>query len=429
MSYTVQLMRGGSPSFVFASPTPFLAPKYTHEFDDLEPPTLCMIHRVWTIQGRLKGAEAAVAAAWNALLDSLETVATYPTSAQLLQGAAIVQVISGDSFKIEAYEAAKSDLAWRGELRFTVKITATQKKNTPIAKLTQHESWSYDEAGLLTQRLVGEVVTPSGTSAIAQTDDLGLDLPGPTFGFVTAGPNGVDYEQVDRADTIARFTSTIRQVGLPLPSGVGPSFKVGRSTSTSDGWQTTTTTATARGNGAVAAVAAAAPQGAIAEATYSSDAFEREASARYVQRVPAAATTILRTYSFTFSGGGQPKLFTLKTGGRTPAEHTGAFRPVTVRERIVVQFTGVPTLGVFAYPAPVAGLFYDRSTFEPSTPERTFIGQAPQADRWQLTVNRTYRGTSMSDAVSKASAFALALGGPNDIDLDAESTLIPEGIA
>lgn len=432
MSYTLQLMAGNAATYVFVTPTPFTAPEYVYDYDDQQPPQLVQVHRTWSIEGIFYGvstaptpnSEANVFQAFNNLVTAIEGGTL--TGAQFLHDTTVVLEVSKaagyDSFKIEGLSSPQSELQWRDEVKIRIKLSATKKLSSPIAKLTQHETWNYDEAGLLTQTIDGEVVTPSGTSSVAEAKTLGLQLPSSSFGYVTNGPGGVDVDQVDRGDTVSRFRSQIRQVGQALPSGVGPSFSVATTTESEAGELVTTVTASARGVGALAAVQAQAPSGNFARSSVTYDPVQRAASAIYVQRKPANGNVRLKMQRFESRGGGRPTKWTKRTGGRSPIKHVGAFGPVGIRETIQIELMGAPGVNQFIYPGPVPGLDEDPSQLEFVGPERIVEGKDPSGDKWRLEIHRGYFDTNFEHAFSMIAIYALTPRASTNLTTPTEET-------
>lgn len=276
---------------------PFVVPDHSYEYDLSLPPRLVAIDKLWTLEGVLYGNDAAaLSTAWEALKAKIEDLKNYPDGIELLGDGTVFESISVkggyDDWRIERLVSPKTDLQWRGELRFTLKILGRRRipgLTSPITKFTQTETWAYDEAGLLTRTLAGELEVASG-SATAQARTLGLKVPDNTFGVVTNGPEGVDVERLDPADLKARYTSTIKQSGTPLPDGCAPNFTVDVETSVQNGLQTTSTRVHATGTGALAAVQSHLAPGWVHE-TVSQDANTRSAQGVFIEVNPPPATS------------------------------------------------------------------------------------------------------------------------------------------
>ena len=428
MSFEVRLVRGGQPFFTFGSHTPFLEPEHQYDHNQMEPPRLVSVTKTWTVDGRLYGSsEAEVIALWTALTKALEDPTQYPEGAELLRDGTVVEAISAAlgyrHFRIEHLGAPRIERAWRAELRFVTKISGVRVfpglgANSKVSKLTLNESWAYTEAGLLTKTLSGEleVITGEKASLVART--LGLKLPGQSFGFVTAGPEGVNTEQLDQADLTARFTSIIQEAGAPLPSGVGPSYSRSLHVTRSSGETMTTTTVTATGPGAEAAVRRERPQAVLSESV-TVDAFRRTATAVYVQE-KLDLGRLLRTHRFTTRGGGRPIRFTRRTGGRLPAKHVLPRAEVEVQEEIQVEILGSPGIADFAVPAPPAGLDEDTSelAFAPF-PTRVALGATRAQDRWVMGVRRVYRAESLGEVLDGISRAVVAPGAGSNPEREA----------
>jgi hypothetical protein len=402
MTFTVRFVKAGAEHYAFES-APFVAPDHVYEYDLSIPPHLVAIVKTWTLEGVLYGrGGTAVAAAFDALNAKIEDPRNYPDGIELLKdGVSLesISVASGyDDWRIDRLSSPQTDLQWRGELRFTIKVTARRRipgLTSPVTKFTQTETFTYDEAGLLTRTLAGELEVANG-SAVAQARTLGLKLPGNTFGFVSNGPEGVDVERLDPQDLKARYSSTIKESGTPLPDGCAPNFTLEVETQTRDGVQVTTTRVHAAGTGALAAVQSHLAPGRLHEAV-SQDANARTAQGVFVETKAAQGDQVLKLHRFSVSGGKQPIAFTRRTGGRPPADHLLPFTPVTVIEAIEVVTWGKPATLSIKLPSPVAGLAEDRDAWHLVGPERTAIGKDDSADEWTTHVTRVYRAPSLTN--------------------------------
>ncbi|HZV02575.1 MAG TPA: hypothetical protein VFF73_38065 [Planctomycetota bacterium] len=402
MTFQVRFVKANAPLYAFDT-APFVVPDHTYEYDLSLPPRLIAIDKLWTLEGVLYGnGAAAVSAAWDALKAKIEDPKNYPDGIELVRDGTVFESISVaggyDDWRIQRLASPKTDLQWRGELRFTLKILGRRRipgLTSPITKFTQTETWAYDEAGLLTRTLAGELEVASG-SATAQARTFGLKVPDNTFGVVTNGPEGVDVERLDPADLKARYTSTIKQSGTPLPDGCAPNFTVDVETSVQNGLQTTTTRVHATGTGALAAVQSHLAPGRVHE-TVSQDANTRSAQGVFVEVRPASGNQLLRLQRFSVSGGNRPIAFTRRTGGRPPADHTLAYTAVTVIETIELVTWGKPATASIMLPSPVTGLPEDRDAWHLVGPERTLIGKDATSDEWTTHVTRVYRAASLAN--------------------------------
>jgi hypothetical protein len=429
VSFDVRLTRGGQPFFTFGSHTPFLEPEHRYDHNETEPPRLVSVTKTWTVDGRLYGAsEAEVLAAWTALTKALEDPAQYPEAAELRRDGVVVEAISPATgyrrFRIEHLSAPRIERAWRTELRFVAKISGVRvfpafgSTNSPVSKLTLSESWAYAETGLLTRTLTGEleVVTGAKASAVART--LGLKIPGPNFGFVTRGPEGVDVERLDEADLKARFTSIVQEAGAPLPTGVAPSYARTLHVTRSNGETLSTVTANASGPGAEAAVRAEKPAGTLTESV-TVDPFRRTATAVYVTS-KLEGGRLLRSHRFSTRGGGRPIRYTRRTGGRLPAKHVLQRAEVEIQEEISIEVTGTPGMQDFTLPAPLAGVDEDTSelSFSPF-PTRVVLGATRAADKWVMGVRRVYRAHSLGDTLDDMGRSVIAPGAGSNPEREA----------
>lgn len=368
--------------------------------------------KTWNLEGTLYGNPPT--AAWDALKAKIEDPKSYPDGIELLRDGNVIESISAkggyDDWRIERLTSPKTDLQWRGELRFTLKVVGRRRLATTnkISKLTQTETWSYDEAGLLTRTLAGDVEVTDG-SAVAQARTLGLKIPGNTFGFVTNGPEGVDVERLDLADLKARYTSTIRESGAQLPDAVAPNFTLEVESQIRDGLQITTTRVHATGTGALAAVQKELAPGRLHEAI-SQDAHTRTAQGVFVESKPATGDELLRLHRFNVSGGNRGIAFTRRTGARKPADHTLSFSPVDVVETIEVLTWGKPATLKIKLPSPVSGLVEDRDAWRLTGPERVTIGKDDTADEWATHVTRVYRAADLTNVFTPVLQSVIAPG-------------------
>jgi hypothetical protein len=414
--FQVRFVRAKAEHYVFET-APFVVPDHTFEYDLSVPPRLVAIVKTWTLEGLLHGGSAK----WDTLKARIEDPQSYPDGIELLRDGNVFESISVgggyNDWRIDRLTSPKTDMQWRGELRFTLKVVGRRRipgLNSPITKFTQTEHWSYDEAGLLTRTLAGELEVAEG-SATAQARTFGLKLPGTTFGFVTNGPEGVDVERLDPADLKARYTSSIRESGAALPDGCAPNFTLDVETAVRDGVQVTTTRVHAVGTGALAAVQAHLGPGRLHEAV-SHDAHTRAAQGVSVEAKPAIGDQLLRLHRFSVSGGNRPIAFTRRTGGRAPVDHTLAFTPVTVIETIEVVTWGKPATTTIKLPSPVAGLTEDRDAWHLVGPERTVIGRDETADEWATHVTRVYRAASLTNVFTPVLQSVIAPGAGTSLE-------------
>jgi hypothetical protein len=420
MTFSVRFVKKGAAHYPFAA-APFVAPEHTYEYDLSLPPRLVAIVKTWTLQGILYGAgDAALGAAWDGLKSKIEDPTSYPDGIELLRDAIVFESISAagwyDDWRIERLSSPRTALQWRGELRFTLRVVGRRRLPTAgkVSKLTASETWAYDEAGLLTRTLTGDLeVTDGSATALART--LGLKVPGNTFAFVTAGPEGVDVVRLSPSDLKARFTSTIKESGAALPDQVGPSFVLETETTIRDGVATKTTHVTAAGPGAVAAIQAQVAAGRLHEAT-GSDPHRKTAHGTFVETKPETGTQVLKLHRFSVSGGNQPIAFTRRTGGRRPVSHALSYTPVDVVELIEVLTWGPPATASIKLPSPVAGLVEDRDAWRLVGPERTAIGKDETADTWTTRVTRLYRAAQLDPVFTPLFQSVLVPGAGTTLD-------------
>jgi hypothetical protein len=417
VSYTVRLKKTGfaPPSdvfYTFATHTPFTSLTRKYDFDDSQPPRLVSTVSTWTLDGIILGTESTLATDYAALKAKLENPNTYPDGLELVKDpSTVVETLSGYAeFKVELLELPQSDRQWRTEIRFRVKVSGKQRyaqagtlpPNLADYKVTH--SWSYDETGLATETLQGEIEVSSG-SAVATARLLGLTLSG-TSRFVTNGPEGVDVEQLDRADRKARFTSTMRELGLSAPASVGPSFSVTRQTTVqANGEELTTTSVSAAGAGAESAVKSYRPASVFTESV-SVDNFQRRSSGTFVTK----KIITQKTHRFTVTGGGRGFRWTRRTNGRKPARHTASFGEVTIREDFRVETLGDPSPEKFKIPVALTdvpsnggdagSIALDTSGFELQGPEVLEFGKDRASTKWAITLHRRYQCASFAEAAA-----------------------------
>jgi hypothetical protein len=422
VSFEVRLVRKGAPPYVFET-TPFLSPEHGYEYDLSLPPRLVSVTKTWALEGVLYANMGKdLDAAWDALKAAIEDPKTYPEGIELVRGGVVCESISVaggyEDWRIQRLALQKTDLAFRGELRFTMRVSGRRRVGSDQTKVTsanETETWTYDEAGLLTRTLQGEIEVASG-SAVAEARKLGLKLPGDTFAFVTNGPEGVDVERLDPTDRKARFTCVIKESGAALPKDVGPSFVFDTETQVRDGVEQKTTRVVAHGPGALAAVQAKVAPGRVLE-TISVDKHMRTAQGVFVESKPAqGGAQILRVHRLTVAGGNRPRAFTKRTGARRPVEHTLAYTPITVTELIEIRTFGKPsTLGI-KLPSPVKDLVEDRDAWRLSGPERTVIGRDETGDEWTTRVTRVYRATSLEKVFTPVFQAAFVPGAGTSLE-------------
>lgn len=419
--WTVRLLTDSTEVYSFPA-MPFVTPELKPEWSTAEPSLVTALTKTHTIEGILYGNERSTGTAWATLVAALAVSGSSQINGVELRrdGTVVDSIKIADGWKALRWDdlrAAKSDGQWRGELRFSLKISGRKRfaiagyPDPSVSAFDARLSWAYSEAGLLTQTYEGTLETADGTSAVAVARLCGLDLPDSTYGWVTKGPEGVDVERLDEADSRASFRSIVRGTGDALPSGVGPSFTVLTEETTVDGETTTTVTVTASGIGAEDAVRAQIPPGSLASSKISTDN-QRNARGVFVSKGtdddPVASAT--KTHRFKIRGGGRPILWSERTGGRAPVRHYGSFKPSEITETIVLEQSGADGAN-FTVPAPLDGVEQDYNASEPGVAERIVRGADPSGDRWRLEITRVYRASDSVIAFLQAFASSLA-GGP-----------------
>ena len=426
MAYSVQIRRSGSTVYTFAAPTPFVSGRRELEHDTFEVPRITGIFVRWSVECVIRGSETTLPGLWTAFKAAIETPTTAPDGIRLVQGSgpsAVVvdSVAKEDGFyewKIEAVELdrAKDLKQWRSEIRFTLQVSGRKRFVSVVigaianlANLTETKTWGYNEAGLASITLAGELEVTTG-SAVATARLLAqaqLPLPGLAWRYETAGPEGTDVEQLDLGDRKASFRSTIRELGLPAPSNVGPGFSVTVTEEIVDGEQTLTTTVEAEGPGASDAVNKYRPSGVHYEKT-SDNQFTRRSSGVFVEKAIPDARSSLR---FDVLGGGQDLLWHPRTGGLTPAKHVSPFGIVTIKEEFTVEAYGQPAAEKFNVPPSLADgkvIFQIGSGTSMSPPVLVTRGVSVDSDRYAQTFRRTYNATSFASAASAIFKAVLA---------------------
>lgn len=396
---------------------PFVSPTTENQYVDLEPPLLSGVLCRWKVQAKLYGADSkAVSDAWAALRAAVESTTTPAHGIQLVHGSTVLEEISTEGgyvqVKIESISSPQSDPQWTSEMVAIVTVSGLLRKATVggnIADLTYTLSYSYDEAGLLTKTADGQLTVTTG-SAEAAARTMGLQIPSDHFGYVTRGPEGTDVKILDQADRTASFTSSIREAGDSIPSGVGPGFSLEVETITVDGETVTTTTVSAEGPDAVDAVKGKRPGGKLTE-TQRADTFRRTASAVYVTK---KALIPVKRLVITASGGGRSTKWSRRTGGRAPVKHLGSFAEVIVDEQVVIEKIGQPGVSDFKCPAPVIGLDQDTGSFRMEGPNRIEIGKDLSGDKWQVVFFRRYTAPDFQTAFNAYTIQAFAPGTASD---------------
>lgn len=413
-------------AYTFAA-NPFISPEHSYEHDDQEPPRVTTVKKTWKLEFRLYGADDEdTIEKWTEIRDVIEGSSPI-NGVQLLHFDTVVEEISSegdyDEVKVERFASPQEDLQWQTGMTATLQVSGVKRIATvegdTISALTQTLTYSYDDSGLLTKTLAGDVTVVSG-SAEEKARTLGLSIPSSFFAYVTRGPEGVDVEVLNRADTRARFTSIIQESGSALPGGVAPGFSLNIRTRTEDGDEITTTTVEARGPEAFAAVKSKRPTGRLVEELEHDD-FRRTARAVYISKKQATGASQVKRQVFRASGGGQQILYTERDGSRTPVEHVGPFLSVLIDEEITLEVTGQK--GTIDYKLPAAlsgsGVREDTSGFSAVGPLRSEKGKDLSADRWSLTVKRRYTARSFYGAFTVMVKSAFEPGEASNLDAEA----------
>ena len=432
-NWAIRIRRGAATVLTYDTPTPYADPVNVYEHDDSEPPRITAVRKTWTIEGLFVGTAAAVATAWGTLTALLENTASPPDGVQLVRdpsgAAAVVDSISDETagvneVRFEQLEVVRTAGVWDVELAFRVRVTGVLRfaDADGIVSLTQTDSYAYDARGLLTRTLVSEVETISGTSAEEKARTLGLELPGASFAYLTRGPEGVDVDILNTADTRARATSVYQEAGDAIPAGVSPGFSVQVTETASAGERTTVTTITAEGESSDLALAAVRAQkpGSVEVSVESYDQWQRRATGVYTTRRKEAGRRLLRLHSFASRGGGAPIRHTPKTGRRAPQRHVLPLTAVEIVESIRVEVTGVPTMDAFTIPAALDAAKFPEDTDSRSFawPRRVRIGQTRAGDEWLFELARVYRPTGSIGEGDLPTALGRALFGGNDAASD-----------
>lgn len=422
MSFQVRFRRynGTSWETAYTFPVnPFFAPDCTVEHAETETgPRPSSTNWTWSIEAKLYKALGDVFGQWNDLRAAIEGDPPVK-GVQLLRDGVVVEEVSSEGgyqeVKITRLSSPPTETQWSDDLTVRLQVTGVKRITTTlpdepeeadetdgssdeVATLELSVNYSYDEAGLLTKTLSGELTAKTG-SAEALARAMGLTPPGADFALLTRGPNGVDVEVLDLpADKRARFTSSVKQSGAALPSGVSPNFSLQVETVAGDGDEVTTTTAVGEGPGALDAVKSKRPPGRVLEKiTY--DTFRLTASAVYITK--KKRTTDVKRQTFTISGGGRATRWTRRTGGLKPLKHLGSFTEATLDEQVTFEKIGTkPTIADFKLPKPIsdAAVEYDASGFSISGPTRIEIGVDSSGDKWQVVVRRRYTSATFYDA-------------------------------
>lgn len=445
MSYTVRLRRynGSSWETAYTFPiNPFLSPLAVNEHNDAEPPRITATRWTWALEALLDGAgEEAVHDKWTELREAIEGEPPVQ-GVQLLRDGVVVEDISPEGgyqqVKVEQLSSPKTDTQWTTDVTVQMRVTGYKRianpsapdpdsgevggedgETDPVGALEQTLSYDYDPNGLATKTLSGVVETVTGVSAEALARAFTLPLPGSEWAYVTRGPEGVNVEVLDQANTRARFTSVIRQSGAPLPAGVGPDFKAIVETTTADGKETTKTTVTAVGPSALAAVRSKRPAGKVFE-QITSDPHGRAAQAVYIQEAKAPNAPPVRRHRFVITGGGRPIRWTRRAGGREPAKHIGSATEVLIEEECTVERYGRPAgIQDFKFPSPLSNVDQDTSRTRHEAPERE-IGKDESADKWIATIHRFYTAARFYPAYLEILKSVVAPGQASNLDLEAQ---------
>jgi hypothetical protein len=129
--------------------------------------------------------------------------------------------------------------AWAARWKGTIVIVGVRliDDGSGVIQITKEINTSYDASGLATVRTSGFIRTVPGTSATTKAQAQAIASPGPTFGLITYGPGGSgNVSTLDSpSDTKARYESTWKEAGTPLPAGVNEWLYVQETTTTVEG--------------------------------------------------------------------------------------------------------------------------------------------------------------------------------------------------
>lgn len=287
---------------------------------------------------------------------------------------------------------------WRGS------ITIVGKKlihSSNIVKLERRYTYSYDDAGLLTQTLEGRIETMPGTSAKTQAEAQADASLGAAFIFETGGDSNIEV-RVENApeDTIATFRQVQREIGLTVPA-TATSYRLAVETAEIADGKITTIQVSARGTSVASARTAVRAQKPGTSFLRQQETEDRDGlgfRATYTKREPRTATVsrygLARVCSmrraFEFIGGGQDAIEDPIPGYKTFVT-LAPWRWLTVRESVRVTAVNVATLADIPLPAPLWPANLQPNQSSDSAPELDDDeAENRTADRYVRKASRVY---------------------------------------
>lgn len=390
---------------------PVYSPSFSYTYDEnSEPPVIVSMDETWTLDGRIKGPDAA--ATWDTLLAKLTSTSDPPTGILIQRdtggGFATFHELSTttrERFRIEAVENPNTGNQgeWASHVKFTLRAIGRTK--TPSSTAIRAElSFSYDDAGLATRTWRGTVQTVTGTSAQAAARTLGfLALPGATWTAASFGPEGLNVRVLDGdRDTEAEWEGVAQEHGESAPGSVG-SFKHRTETTTEaddDGTIRTTTriVGEAAGAGALSYVNSLEPSGWLSKRLVNDIEARRAAVEFVVEDVDSSGTSrgdeanVKRTFRVQGDEFGGITMFPL-TGEQPPIIQRGGLVGFTITETIEVRATSVSGIDSVPIPGIVEILdgYQDGPSRDDGVIELEARGSTQGQDRYVRRVTRVFK--------------------------------------
>lgn len=404
MAYTVVFDNGSAELEFQIQPT--FEPSYDYEWNERDDPvTLKAIVETWTLRGctHASADEEEVTDAFEEVVEFFADRTLPVTSVEFRRdGTAVYSISTATHRTVEIRQVKPSPVgpgSWANHITFDIVVAGrkTVADGDSIVALEQRLTREYDASGLETITLDGRVETSSGTSALTVARTLGLAEPGSAYGLMTNGEGSVNVTVLDYpADTKATFSSSWKEHGVTLPTGVEDySFSTEEVTSGTE--RTITTVARGKGSSLAsirAMFTSAKPSTGLAEDRRHEDQARLEGTSTFVQRQAGDqsasrlgnAAWTQATRSFTVTGGGR-EAREYEVPGAEPIIIVGPARAFRIVENVEIRARGVnPELRL---PEP---LFPNRmqpsSSFVP--PARVAVGITPDADEWRTSATREY---------------------------------------
>lgn len=371
---------------------PLVEPAIQAIIDEVEDKVLGY-RETWTVRGSITAAtQAALITAYEALLAAIDGRPTY------------VKFQDGSSNNIDTIDATTHDrgpyveiasltsptngAGWfTNHFSYTIRVTGERFLDATTRQLTYSIRYAYDSAELLTRTKTGFIRTAPGVSA--QTKAALQQFSGLASNVVKVNGDAGEIEVLDTADTQARFTFIVRQIGKAIPSGL-TEYDEKTEESTAGGEVRTVKTVRGRGTSTTtvkAALLALKPGEDIRRQTIRTDETGRSVEITWETTEPEEGEggVVLWRETLTVTGGNKPRIFTPLTGDLEPFPHTGRRRPVRIEEAGTIVSLKEPIL--------LPSLLFQAENIVEHQDGRTEIVEARTPDepqRFQRTYRRVY---------------------------------------